>query len=163
LSLNIEKFKKNTSMTNSKTKKQKEEELLLLILKDLWNYNNKNPFKIAAIKIKLIELKMDRALTTYMIGCGLLKKTQWANCVFMHKPSKLWVDKIISEKIKRRYLYNQNQKKTMQLPLFHNDLKPIESNSHKQLESKDVEQSILLLKSLGYKILKPIEPQYKEI
>jgi hypothetical protein len=145
-------------------KKQQEQELVLSVLNTLWDANNKHPFKISIINAKLSELKIDRALSSHMVNCGYLKKLQRGVCRFKYKPSKLWVEKIFIERYEQRELYySQKKTKSIDLPSSNNDLNHTENDSYEQLEPNNIEHSILLLKSLGYRILKPIEPQYIEI
>jgi hypothetical protein len=143
--------KKNLSLNH-------QTDLYLSLLNPLFQEYNKQPIQTNLITKLLKEHHLDIAFITHMTRAGLITKLQRGLCCFKHSPSPYWIRKIFECKKEARFLYYKNKKESKK----NKSVIPI--NSIIDVNTNDeIVKAISLLKLNGYKVLKPIQPQYEEI
>jgi hypothetical protein len=162
-------------MPNRKPKERNED--ILTFLNELWLKHNHKLFKTSEIRNTLKELRLNGGIVTHLVDLGFLQMARKGVCSIKFKPNKELVSKINVEEKKARenhYLKTKERKEKqstdvekIKIPFsILNYLQPkMCMPNWKEVDTKEIneENAIMLLKKLGYKILKPIEPLYKEI
>ena len=107
------------------------------------------------------DYRVGRSMPTYMVKAGILEKNLKGRIKFKDNPdfkkASIMVKKVMSDYAKK---YNEKKnsldKKVDVIPLVH-------SNNLPNKRQIDEQYCIDYLKAKGYKIMKPIQPQYEEI
>jgi hypothetical protein len=160
-------------MPNRKPKERNED--ILTFLNELWLKHNHKLFKTSEIRNTLKELRLNGGIVTHLVDLGFLQMARKGVCSIKFKPNKELVSKINVEEKKARenhYLKTKARKEKPNIDLVNKTFSALNYLQQKicmpnriELDTKEIneENAIILLKKLGYKILKPIETIYKEI